>query len=177
MSQEIFVLRPILLLFDILKEQEDSQDRTRVFLGALFEIGLTLLCQYYGLPFHTTNVTYVNFIQLNVDSERQVFEKLFHGRFIYFQRFFQKSAERNSPKKYFFIFLFNTWPGIRTLALRLITQHITYWTTAKSTTVYLISMFLPEIGWEKDNCQRKIFFTFRFNAWPGDTVPTRLRRL
>ena len=30
------------------------------------------------------------------------FENLFHGRFIYSKCFFQKSAEKKSPKKYFF---------------------------------------------------------------------------
>ena len=59
-----------------------------------------------------------------VDSELQVFEKLFHGNFIYSQRFYQKSAERKSPKKYFFLlFRFDAWPGIGTRALRVIIQH------------------------------------------------------
>ena len=68
--------------------------------------------QDYGLASHTTHVVCVNFIrerrdlQFNVDSERQFFEKLFHGSFIYSQSFCQKSAERKSPKKYFFIFHF-----------------------------------------------------------------------
>ena len=68
--------------------------------------------QDYGLSSHTTHVVCVNFIhesrdlQFNVDSERQIFEKLFHGRFIYSQSFCQKSADRKSPKKYFFHILF-----------------------------------------------------------------------
>ena len=68
--------------------------------------------QDYGLASHTTHVLCVNFIcewrdlQFNVDSERQSFEKLFHGRFIYSQSFCQKTAERKSPKKYLFIFRF-----------------------------------------------------------------------
>ena len=33
-------------------------------------------------------------LQFNVDSERQIFEKLFDDRFIYFQSFSYKSAER-----------------------------------------------------------------------------------
>ena len=62
----------------------------------------------------------VNFIlewrdlQFNFDSERQIFEKIFHGRFIYTQSFCQKSAERKSPKKYFSYFILDDWPGIRT---------------------------------------------------------------
>ena len=67
----------------------------------------------HGLVSHTTYVMCVNFIcewgdlQFKVDSERQIFEKLFHGRFIYSQSFSQKSAERKSPKKYFSYFIFD----------------------------------------------------------------------
>ena len=39
-------------------------------------------------------------LQFKVDSERQIFEKLFMAVFIYSQSFCQKSAERKSPKKY-----------------------------------------------------------------------------
>ena len=54
-------------------------------------------------------------------------------QFYLFSEFCQKSAERKSPKKYFFfIFRFDVWPGARTLALRLISQHTTYKTTATS---------------------------------------------
>ena len=80
------------------------------------------LSQDYGLFSHTTHIMCVNFIrewrdlQFNVDSERQIFEKLFHGRFIYSQSFCQKSAERKSPKKYFSYLIFDDWPGIRTQA-------------------------------------------------------------
>ena len=66
--------------------------------------------QDYSLASHTTNgVIFIRErrdLQFNVDSERQFFEKLFHGSFIYSQSFYQKSAERKSPKKYFFIFHF-----------------------------------------------------------------------
>ena len=78
--------------------------------------------QDYGLASHTTHVVYVSLIrewrdlQCNVDSERQIFEKLFHGRFIYSQSFCKKSAERKSPKKYFSYFIFDDWPGIWTQA-------------------------------------------------------------
>ena len=78
--------------------------------------------QDYGLASHTTHVVYVNFIrerrdlQFNVDSKRQIFEKLFHGSYIYTQRFCQKSAESKSPKKYFLYYIFDDWVGIRTQA-------------------------------------------------------------
>ena len=55
-------------------------------------------------------------LQFNVDSERHIFEKGFHGRFIYSQNFCQKSAKRTLPKKYFSYFIFDDWPGIRTQA-------------------------------------------------------------
>ena len=78
--------------------------------------------QDYGLASHITHVVCVNFIrewrdlQFNVDSEQQIFEKLFHGRFVYSQSFCHKSAERKSPKKYFSYFIFDDWPGIQTQA-------------------------------------------------------------
>ena len=63
---------------------------------------------------HTIYVVCVIFIhkwwdlQLNVDSERQIFKKLFHGTFIYSHSFCQKSAWRESLKKYlFFTFCFD----------------------------------------------------------------------
>ena len=58
--------------------------------------------QDYGLASNTTHIVCVNFmrewrdLQFNVDSELQIFEKLFHGNFIYSQSFYQKSAERKS---------------------------------------------------------------------------------
>ena len=78
--------------------------------------------QDYGLASYTTRVVCANFIreqrdlQFNVDSERQIFEKLFHDSSIYSQSFCQKSAERKSLKKYFFVFRFDDCPGIRTQA-------------------------------------------------------------
>ena len=57
---------------------------------------------------HTTYIVCVNFIhkwwdlQFKVDFERQIFWETFHCNFIYSQSFCQKSAERKSPKKYFF---------------------------------------------------------------------------
>ena len=71
---------------------------------------LQTFSQDYDLSSHTTHVVCVNFmrewrdLQFNVDSERKIFEKHFHGRFIHSQSFCQKSAERKSPMKYFFFF-------------------------------------------------------------------------
>ena len=88
---------------------------------------------YYRVSFNITrgrkhacssDLTY----SLTSTPNDRFFEKLFHGRFIYSQSYCQKSAERKSPKKYcfFFIFRFDAWPGIRTRPLRLIRQHTTY---------------------------------------------------
>ena len=58
--------------------------------------------QDYGLAFYTTHVVCVNFIrelrnlQFNVNPERQIFEKLFNGRFIYSHSFWRNSAEKES---------------------------------------------------------------------------------
>ena len=59
---------------------------------------------------HTTYVVCVNFmrkwreLQFKVDSEQHIFWETFHGSFlIYSQSFCQKSAERKSPKKYYFV--------------------------------------------------------------------------
>ena len=49
--------------------------------------------QNYGLAFHITHVVCVNFVrkwwdlQFNVDSERQIFETLFHGNCILLSEF------------------------------------------------------------------------------------------
>ena len=61
---------------------------------------LQLLSQDYNLAAHTTYVAFVNFIhewrglQFNVDTERQIFEKIFMLIFIFSQSICQKSAER-----------------------------------------------------------------------------------
>ena len=79
----------------------------------------------------------VNFIrkrrelQFNVDSERQISEKVFHGRFISSQNFCQKSAERKSTKKYFSYFIFDDSPRIRTQAFA--SNKPTHQTTETST--------------------------------------------
>ena len=72
------------------------------------------IISHYGLASHTTHIVCINCIgkwrdlQFNIDSERQIFNKLFHGSFIYSQSFCQKSAERKSSKIYiFFIFRFD----------------------------------------------------------------------
>ena len=104
---------------------------------------------------------------LVVNSERQIFEKLFHGRFIYSYFYttfvvcvnfiyewrdllFKVDSERHIYLRNFslqfylllkllleicgeqiaedilFVFRFDVWPGTRTLAFRLISQHTTY---------------------------------------------------
>ena len=51
--------------------------------------------------------------------------KAFHGNFIYYQSFCQKSAERKSPKKYFMYFVLMSSLGLEPWILRL-SQHTTY---------------------------------------------------
>ena len=62
--------------------------------------------QPFSLASHNIHFMCVNFIrewQFNLYFEQQIFEKLFHGNFIFSQSFCQKSAER---KEFFFIFRF-----------------------------------------------------------------------
>ena len=72
----------------------------------------TTIYQDYELVSHITFVVCVYFVlqwrdvQFKIDSERQVFEKLFTAILCTLASFCQKSAERKTPKKYFFIFSF-----------------------------------------------------------------------
>ena len=73
--------------------------------------------QDYGLASHTNYFVWDNFIhewrdlQFNVDSALQRLEKLLYSSVTYCQSFCQKYAQRKSPKKYIFFFLFRclTW--------------------------------------------------------------------
>ena len=77
-------------------------------------------------------------LHFNVDSERQIFEKLFHGSLFYSHNFCQKFAERKPPKKYFSYFIFHGWPGIRTQAFD--TLHIR---PQRLYNAYIILNFMP----------------------------------
>ena len=73
----------------------------------------------------------VNFIRewrdlkFNVDSEQQIFKKLFTAKFIYSQSFCQKSAEGGkSSKKYFHIFVLMSDLGFKLGPY----EHTTYYT-------------------------------------------------
>ena len=72
-------------------------------------------------------------LKLKVDSERQVFDKLIRA-ILFTLSFCQKSAERKSPKKYFFIFRFvgDVKRGVLTVASYLKNQHTTYQTTSNT---------------------------------------------
>ena len=67
--------------------------------------------QDYSLVSHANHDVFDNFLgewqdlQLKVDSERQIFEKICHGTFNYSQSFCQKCSERKSLKKYFLYFV------------------------------------------------------------------------
>ena len=73
------------------------------------------------LASHTTYVVCVNFIhnwwdlQFKVDSERQIFEKLFTAISFNSQSFCQISAERKSPKRYFSYFILMSDLGLNPL--------------------------------------------------------------
>ena len=81
---------------------------------------------------HSAYVVCVNFIhkwrdlQFNVDSERQIFWETFHGNFYLLSEFFPEICWEEIAEEILFVFRFDVWPGTRTLAFRLISQHITY---------------------------------------------------
>ena len=90
---------------------------------------LLFFSQDYGLTSHTTHLACINFIrewwdlQINVDSERQIFEKLFFGRFYLPSKFLSEICwDKIAEEIFFFYFSFRclTW------AIRLIGQHTTY---------------------------------------------------
>ena len=80
--------------------------------------------------FLTTYVACVNCkykwrdIQFKVDA--------FHGNFIFTVRVFARNLLRGNRRKN--TFCFDVWPGARYLAIHLISQHITYQTTANALT-------------------------------------------
>ena len=86
--------------------------------------------QDYGLASYTTHVVCVNVIrewrdlQLNVDTERQIF----HGKFIYSPSFLPGNCWEEIAEKIFFVLIlrFDAWPGIGSQALRLTSRHTTY---------------------------------------------------
>ena len=114
--------------------------------------------QDYVLASHTTYVMCVNFIhkrrdlQFKVDSERQIFEKLFHVNFINPQSFCQKSAERKSPKKYFHIFVLMSDLGFEL-------GSYVYLANTLSTRLWRLPReLLSEIYWEEIDERKKILY-------------------
>ena len=80
---------------------------------------------------HTTYVVCVNFIhkcrdlQFKVDYERQIFWETFHGNFYLLSKFLSEICWEEIAEEILFVFRFDVWPGTRTLAFRLISQHTT----------------------------------------------------
>ena len=53
-------------------------------------------------------------------------------------RVFAKNLLRKNRRRNNFCILFDIWPGARTLALRLINQHTTYWTMATCNKLFIV---------------------------------------
>ena len=89
----------------------------------------------------------VNFIhkwrdlQFKVDSEWQIFWETYHGKFYLLSEFLPEICWEEIAEEILFVFCFDVWPGVRTLAFRLISQHTTYQTTA--TVSIFVSKFVP----------------------------------
>ena len=106
--------------------------------------------QDYGLASHTTHVVCVNFIrewrnlQFNVDSERQIFEKLFHGRFNLLSEFLPEMCWEEVAEEIFFIyhffFFFFWWlTCVRIQAFS--SNKPTHYTTATSFCLHYLGVF------------------------------------
>ena len=74
--------------------------------------------QDYSLASHATHAVWVNFIrvwldlQINFDSDGEIFEKLFHGRFILLSELLPQICLQEIAKEiFFFIFHFDTNSG------------------------------------------------------------------
>ena len=81
------------------------------------------------LVFHTTYCVCVDFIRKRKDLQFKVdrfFEKLFMGIFYLLLEFLPEICWEEIAEEIFFVFCFDVWRGVRTLALRLISQHTTY---------------------------------------------------
>ena len=95
---------------------------------------------------HATYVVCVNFIhqwrdlQFKVDSERQIFWETFHRNFYLLSEFLPEICWEEIAEEILFIFRFDVWPGARTLAFHLISQHTTYLTRA----TYILHKFPPQ---------------------------------
>ena len=61
--------------------------------------------------------------KFKVDSERQ--KETFHGSFILLSEFLPEICWEEIGEEIFFVFCFDVWPEVRTLAFRLINQHTT----------------------------------------------------
>ena len=65
-------------------------------------------------------------LQFKVDSKRQIFWETFHGNFNFLSEILPEICWVEIVEEILFVFCFDVWPGPRTLALRLISQHTTY---------------------------------------------------
>ena len=80
---------------------------------------------------YATYVLCVNFIhkwrdlQFKVDSKRHIFLRNFSWQFYLFSEVLPEICREEIVKVILFVFYFDVWPGVRTLALRLISQHTT----------------------------------------------------
>ena len=93
--------------------------------------------QYYGLASYNSHVVCLNFIhewrdlqfkrRLRTTDIRETF-----SWYVYLlSEFLPEISWEEITEEILFEFCFDAWPGIRTRALRLISQHTTYYTTCQ----------------------------------------------
>ena len=93
---------------------------------------LGLLTQFLTSLMLCVLILYINggMCSLNPTPNGRFFEKLFMAIFDLLSEFMPEICRKKIAEETLFVFYFHVWPGAQTLALRLICQHTTYWTTA-----------------------------------------------
>ena len=112
----------------------DLQEGTSVKLLVIYWV-IYIIAHYnpsariIDLVSHKTYVVCVNVIykwrdlQFKVDSKKTWFWETFHGNIYLLSEFLSESCWKEIAEELLLVFWFDVWPGARTLALRLISQH------------------------------------------------------
>ena len=96
---------------------------------------------------HTIYVVCFNFIHkwwdLQSTPNDRFFLRNFSWQFYLLSEFLTEICWGEIPEEILFVFCFDVWPGVRTLALRLISQHSIYLTTAITGATKILATKMP----------------------------------
>ena len=111
------------------------ESNAEIIANSHWTVDLTYITGIIDLVSHTTCVVCVNFIhkrrdlQFKVDSKWQIFWETFQGNFYLLSKFLSEICWEEIAEETLSVFCFDVWPGTRTLASHLISQHTTNWYT------------------------------------------------